>query len=58
MIKGGGSIHIATKIPSFKNVADAYVMNNSNQAAGTGAINLGGKPIKKGGPAPAVNNFN
>lgn len=43
MIKGGGSIHA-------QNVADAYVLNNTNQASGAGVVMgpMVGKPMKKG----------
>lgn len=46
MIKGGGSIHA-------QNVADAYILNNTNHASGAGmvmgpAAHMGNKAMKKG----------
>ena len=45
MIKGGGSIHA-------QNVADAYILNNTNQTSGAGVImgpsaHMGNKGMKK-----------
>jgi hypothetical protein len=45
MIKGGGSIHA-------QNVADAYILNNTNQASGAGVVmgptvHMGAKSMKK-----------
>lgn len=45
MIKGGGSIHA-------QNVADAYILNNTNQASGAGvvmgpSVHMGAKGMKK-----------
>ena len=53
MIKGGGSIHA-------QNVADAYILNNTNQASGGVSVmgpslNMGNKGMKKN---MNQNNFN
>ena len=53
MIKGGGSIHA-------QNVADAYILNSTNQASGGIGImgpgaSFGAKGMKKNVPNP---NFN
>ena len=53
MIKGGGSIHA-------QNVADAYILNNTNQASGAGVVMGPGSHMGKPGMKKNVhnNNFN
>jgi hypothetical protein len=51
MIKGGGSIHNS-------NVTDAYILNNTNQASGTGVVMGPGAHMGKPGMKKNVNNSN
>ena len=50
MIKGGGSIHA-------QNVADAYILNSTNQASGAGVV-MGPGSLGKAGLKKNVHNMN